>query len=220
MTDVKTYLDLIPSANRSQPKFIASLSGALAPLVDTMRAIESLPREFDIDDARGKQLDAVGVRVGLSRHLPVPIEDVYFAFDTVGVGLDEGVWLGALDPVEALATLDDETYRLMLKIKVAANRWDGSLEHAQEILGAIAGDGTYLFIQDNFDMSMTVGVSGKVPSKLFISLLRQMLDFLRPGAVDISIVVVTSTSGAPVFGFDVNNNYLGGLDSGAWLIAY
>lgn len=220
MAELLPYLDLVPSANRQKPKFIASLGAALEPLLAVMVTLERMPGAFDIDDAVGRQLDAVGVRVGLSRRLATPIEGVYFAFDVDGVGFDEGVWLGPNDPVDGLVSLDDETYRLMLKIKVAANRWGGSLEQAQSILAAIAGDGTHLFVQDNFDMSMTVGISGKIPSKLFIALIRQIMRFVRPGAVDISLVVVTSLSGASIFGLDTDNDFIGGFDVGAWAKLY
>ncbi|HWI02403.1 MAG TPA: DUF2612 domain-containing protein [Acidimicrobiales bacterium] len=214
------YLALVPSANRQQPRFTASLSAALAPLLDVMSVAASLPAAFDIDEAVGVQLDAVGVRVGLSRRLGVPIEGVYFALDVDGVGLDEGVWLGPNDPTEALAALDDGTYRLFLRLKVQANTWSGSLEDAQRMLQAAAPPGSAVFVQDNFDMSMTVGVSGVVPSRLFIKLLEQANEWLRPAAVDSSVVIVTSTSGAPIFGLDSDNDYLGGLDRGAWAVTY
>lgn len=217
---IDEYVDLLPSASVEQPKFVALLSAALDGLVDVQNCMLGMPDAFDIDKAIGKQLDDVGVRVGLSRKLPIPIAGVYFALDEAGVGFDEGVWLGPNDPTEALTSLDDETYRLLLKLKVRANYWDGSLEDAQEMLGAIAGDGTYIYMQDRFDMTALIGVGGKVPSKLFVSLLKQMKDWIRPAAVDIPLVYVTSMSGSPLFGFDVQNNYIGGFDSGAWAVEY
>lgn len=210
------YLNLLPSASRSQPNFVALLSAALDGLVDAQDTVASMPGEFDIDTAVGAQLDAVGVRVGVSRRLLVPVTDVYFSLDAAGLGLDEGVLLGPFDDGTALTLLDDETYRLVLKLKVRANNWNGSLAEAQSMLAAIADDGTHIFMQDRFDMSVYLGVSGIVPSKLFVSLLKQMKDWVRPAAVEIAGVMVTSVSGASVFGLDVDNNYIRGLDSGAW----
>lgn len=214
------YLALVPAPGASQPKFIAFLSAVLDGLVDVQNCMLGMPAAFDIDTAVGKQLDAVGERVGLSRKLAVPIGGVYFSLDTAGVGLDEGVIRGPFDPAEALTSLDDETYRLVLKLKVRANNWDGSLEQAQQMLAAIQTAGTYIFMQDKFDMSCIIGVSGKVPSKLFVSLLKQMKEWLRPAAVDLSTVFVTSVSGSPIFGLDIQNSYIGGLDTGAIAVTY
>lgn len=218
--NLSDYTDLLPSASSAQPNFVALLSAFLQPLVDVQNCMLGMPSDFDIDSAVGVQLDAVGERVGLPRKLAVPISGVYFALDEAGVGLDEGVLLGPFDPIDALTSLDDETYRLVMKIKARANNWNGSLEQAQQMLGAIQSIGTYIFMQDNFDMSALVGVSGKVPSKLFVSLLKQMKDWLRPGAVNITSVYVTSVSGSPIFGLDANNAYIGGLDVGALATAY
>lgn len=217
---IDKYLSLLPSANASQPKFVAMLTAILQPLVDTQNRLATMTDDFDIDSAVGKQLDAVGERVGLSRVLPVPITGVYFSLDTAGVGLDQGVIRGRFDPVDALASLDDETYRLIMRVKVRANNWDGSLAQAQDMLGALATTGTYLFIQDNFDMSVTIGVSGIVPSRLFVALLAQMKEWIRPSAVSLPAVIVTSVSGSPIFGIDVENNYIAGLDVGAVAVTY
>lgn len=220
MATVTEYLDLIPSANRNQPKFTASLSVVLETLVAVINTLEAMPAAFDIDTAIGAQLDAVGVRVGLSRRLPIPIEGVYFSLDTEGVGLDEGVWLGPNDPTNAIALLDDETYRAALMIKIVANSWDGSVVGAQAALNAVALPGLFIFGQDNFDMSVTIGVSGAVPSALFKSMLRQLLTVFKPAAVDLKLVLVTSSTGAPIFGLDADNDFIGGLDHGAWALEY
>jgi hypothetical protein len=214
------YAGLLPSANASQPKFVAALSAALQPFVEVQNTLLGMPADFDIDNALGPQLDAVGERVGLSRQVSVPIAGVYFSLDTSGVGLDQGVLRGPFDPAEGLTSLDDETYRLILKIKVKANSWDGSLAQAQQMLAAVASAGTNLFMQDMFDMSAIIGVSGTVPSKLFVSILKQMKDWLRPSAVNLSTVFVTSLSGTPILGLDMQNAYVSGLDTGAIATAY
>lgn len=220
MATITDYLDLLPSANASQPNFLATLAAALQPLVDARNAFESMPDDYDIDSAIGSQLDVIGQWVGLSRKLSVPITDVYFSLDIDGVGLDEGVIFGPGNPIDGITSLDDETYRLLLKIKTSANAWDGSFEKVQSVLSAIETSGSHLFIQDNFDMSVLIGVSGIVPSKLFSSLLRSVSAWFRPAAVSTSQVAVTSKSGAPIFGLGINNEFIGGLDNGALAINY
>lgn len=217
---VQNYLDLLPSASIDKAKFVATLSALLQPFVDAQGTADGMPTAFDIDSAVGPQLDAVGVRVGLSRVLAVPIAGVYFSIDVAGLGLDQGVIQGAGDPNDALTSLDDETYRAVLKLKVGANKWDGTLAQAQQFLSNLAGAGTYIFMQDNFDMTVTIGISGIVPSRLFVSLLTQMASWIKPATVAISAIIVTSENGAPIFGIDVENNYIAGLDTGAIGIIY
>lgn len=222
MTTTADYLALLPAASRNKPKFTAFLSAILDGLADGQNTLAAMPGAFDIDTAVGAQLDAVGQRVGLARQLPVPIAGVYFSLDDATLGLDQGVIRGPFDPTSALASLDDTTYRLLLKIKVRANTWDGSLGVAQQMLAAVqsSAPGTYLFMQDRFDMTTIIGVSGVIPSRLFVSILKQMKEWLRPAAVDLSSVYVTSVNGAAVFGLDVQNSYVAGLDAGAVAVIY
>lgn len=219
MRTIDDYLALIPAANRPQPNFVAFVSALLDGFVDVQNTAAGMPDDFDIDNAVGKQLDAIGVRVGLSRNLPIPISGVYFSLDTPGLGLDQGVVRGPFDPTDALTALDDTTYRFALHIKIAANSWNGSLEDAQTMLSAMANPGTYIFMQDNFDMTLSIGVSGIVPSVLFVALLQQMGEWIRPGGVA-SSVYETSVSGAPLFGLDMQNSYVAGLDTGTVGIKY
>lgn len=217
VASVEDYANLVTSEHVVQPNFMASLAALTRGFVEDNNALRLYPAQFDLDVAVGAQLDVVGQWVGLSRRLRVPVSGVYFAFDTVGVGFDEGVWMGPFDPSTGLVSLDDETYRLMLYAKIAANTWDGSLGAAERILAEIfvSSPGTLVFIQDNFDMTMTIGLAGAIPSALFVALLAQEYIPLRPAAVG-SSVVVTSVDGDPLFGFDVENDYISGFDTGAW----
>jgi hypothetical protein len=109
-----------------------------------------------------------------------------------------------------------------LRIKIAANSWNGSIADLQRVLNsvALASPGTLLFVQDKFDMSMVLGVAGNVPSTLFVSLLRTVYSWIRPATVNIAQVAVTSVSGGPMFGFDVENAYISGFDVGAIALNY
>ncbi len=71
------------------------------------------------------------------------------------------------------------------------------------------------FVVDNLDMSMTIGISGVVPPILFLALLEQNFLPLKPEGVRIDYEI-TSDSGSPVFGFDIENDYIAGFDHGAW----
>lgn len=215
------YIDLVPPANADKPKFQATIEASVGDIVDNINTAASLAALYDLDTAVGAQLDVVGMWVGLSRNVPVPITGVYFSLDTVGLGLDEGYLRGAFDPLDGLTSLDDSLYRTMLRIKIAANHWDGSLEQAQSILASVlsASEGTYLMVIDNFDMTITIGVAGVVPGAVFISLLQNYFTLL-PAAVGVRSLTVTAVSGAPLFGLDCDNSYISGLDVGSLGIIY
>lgn len=214
--NVDNYLALIPSQHQGKPNFTAVLTAILQPFAQLQGVYAALPGQFDLDNAVGDQLDGVGVRIGVSRKLAVPITGVYFSLDIEGLGLDQGILQGPFDPSSGLTSLDDETYRQLLKIKAMANSWDGSLEQAQLILGALSNGGTHIFMQDLFDMRILIGVSGVVPSALFAAMVKQLGEWVRPETVELAFVFVTSVNGAPIFGLDVENEYIAGLDVGAW----
>lgn len=147
---VADYTALIPPANANKPKFVATIQASVAPLVAMQGMLADLPSEFDIDNAVGPQLDAVGVRVGRSRQLPYPLQGIFFTWGDPARGWGKGVWKGRYSAGVGLYELDDDTYRRLLRAKVLANRWDGSLIGAQGILNAYFDDPeTLVFVVDN-----------------------------------------------------------------------
>jgi len=216
MADIATYTALVTSEHNQKPDFMAVVEALAQPMVDLQNVLDSMPGKFDLDNAVGVQLDDVGLWVGISRNVSVPLSGVYFSLDTVGLGFDQGSWKGPFDPDTGLTRLDDETYRLAIRAKIGANHWDGTLGSSKAILDSIFGGGTFVFIQDNQDMSMTIGIAGVVPSAVFLALLANGLIPLKPEGVRINIVIVTSVDGAPIFGFDMSNNLVAGFDAGAW----
>lgn len=64
------------------------------------------------------------------------------------------------------------------------------------------------------DPSMTIGVSGKIPPPLYLGLLAQGAIPIKPGGVRVDYAV-TSVDGAALFGLDVENEFVAGLDVGA-----
>ena len=215
MRDVDGYLDLVSSWHRGKPRFAATLRA----VVEALPKPTEIAAAFDLDTAAGAQLDVIGQWVGLSRFLDSRIEGVYFAWDTAGLGWEQGTWQGLYDPTEGVVRLDDETYRKLLRVKIAANQWDGTTPGAVAILnGVFEGTDTpdaRFYIEDHQDMSMLVGIAGGPPPALFTALLLRGYFPLKPEGVRISYVA-SSAFGAPVFGWDVSSDYLSGWDVGAW----
>ncbi|MCA7083380.1 DUF2612 domain-containing protein [Cupriavidus sp. DB3] len=215
MAELTDYTGLITSEHNQRPKFMAVVAALAQPMVDLMNVLGSMPGKFDLDKAVGVQLDDVGRWVGISRIIRTPLTDVYFSLDIDGLGFDQGIWKGPFDPDTGLTTLDDDTYRLVIRAKIGANHWDGTMEGSVAILNSIFGDDTHVFIQDNQDMTMTIGIAGQQPSAVFLALVAEGYIPLKPEGVRVNLIIV-STDNAPIFGFDVQNNFISGFDSGAW----
>lgn len=134
---IDKYLDNITSQHRDKPKFIEWLSSSLTIIDHVYLMAKNMDNDFDLDNAVGKQLDMLGEIIGRQRTL---------TFQP----------LNGHNPV-----LDDDTYRLVLKAKVAMNNWDGKTESAYEIWNNIFDD-IGLQLQDNQDMSLTAYITGYV----------------------------------------------------------
>ena len=101
MSDANRYTELIAGAHFDKPKYQQFIYELTEPLNEARKRLAVFYKHFDVDTAVGVQLDAVGVRVGISRRLPMKLIGVYFALDDVdGVGFDKGVWKGQFDPSE------------------------------------------------------------------------------------------------------------------------
>jgi hypothetical protein len=185
------YANRIPGFNAVQPNFMATLQAVLQPVVDIQAALADMPQAFDLDTAIGVQLDQVGIWIGRSRFVQTPILGVYFSWDTPGLGWEQGTWQGTFDPSEGTTRLDDETYRQLLYAKVAANKWNGSITGVVDALHALFGSqGVTVQVVDNFNMSMTVTVTGgTVNSLIFRSLLLGGYIPIKPVGVNITYIL-------------------------------
>lgn len=211
------FLQLIQPQHRNRDRFVASVSAALQPVVDDINLLADLPRRYDLDVARGVQLDAVGLWAGVGRVIKVPIANVYFAWDTPNVGWDFGKWRGAADGTSLAVTLNDATYRLLIRARIAANHWDGTLAGAADAYGYIFADpNTHVFIQDNQDHTFSLNISGRPLDQLQMAMLTGGYLPLRPAGVTLKSVTTVSIGGSPLFGWDDNTALVSGWDGGAW----
>lgn len=218
MATLSDYLALLPSAHAAQPKFTAMIEAVVGPLADAGAAAGSLPAAFDLDAAVGAQLDAIGLWVGVSRRVSQPLSGVYFSLDVPALGFDHGVWKGPYDGAGGIVEIGDPAYRTLIRAKIGANRWDGTMTQLKALLDMVFDPGTHVIVQDNQDMTMTVGVAGAQPSALQLAILTNGYIPLKPVGVG-SRYLITSQDGAPIFGFDMQNSYVSGFDAGALAVA-
>lgn len=211
------YLGKITSGHARAPDFRATIDALTSPLVALGAALERMRRVFDLDTAVGVQLDDVGLWAGRSRKLKLALTNVYFAWETNGLGWGDGVWKGLYDPETGLVSLPDDIYRTLLKAKVAANAWDGTRDGAYDIWEAAFGDqGSIILIQDNQDMSIGIGIAGIPSSVVLEALLVQGYIPLKPAGVRVSWYAITPDGAESIFAWDCDSAALAGWGNGGW----
>lgn len=214
--DISQYTGLITSEHADKSNFVATVAASVQPLADILATLNGMPTAFDIDNAVDAQLDIVGQWVGITRYVKTPLTGLYFSFDALFVGWDQGLWLGPGDPTAGLTAMPDDIYRLMLKAKIAANQWDGTIPGAYAAWDQLfAAYGFEILIQDNGDMTMILAITGAFNNPAFQDLFSGGYFDLRPAGVLIEGYLYPSAN-APFFGFDVENSAISGFDVGAW----
>jgi hypothetical protein len=211
------YLTLVTSEHAGNPKFKATVAALLKMLDGVYNLAAFFDSEFDVDYAVGAQLDIDGDIVGRAREIETEITGVYFAWNTEGVGWNKGVWRGRLDPETGLSLLPDDFYRLIIKAKIAANQWDGTVAGAYDIYDKVFEYfGGRAIIQDNQDMSMSVGVVGLPDTPVTRALLKLGYLFVKPAGVRIEYYLYTSDPSKKLFAWNVQSGRLGGWNEAAW----
>lgn len=163
------YTDLIAGAHTERERYVSWVYALTEPLVAAKNRLAQMVLDFDVDYAEGAQLDALAVRIGLSRKIQEPIKDVFFAFDDVdGIGFDFGAWKEAKDDAYSITTLGDEVFRRLLKAKIALNQYSGKNEDSEATLALVANafdlNSSLFGYLDNQDLSITISLArDKVP---------------------------------------------------------
>ena len=217
MPALSEYIDKITALHRDKPRFVASVTALLQPVLALQDVLAQIPADYDLGAAIGTQLDAIGIWVGRSRQVETPLPNVYFSFDTAGLGWSQAVWRGPFDPLSGLVFLPDDSYRVLLKAKIAANTWNGTAEKAAEAFQILleGRPGTMLVIDDNQDMTMFVGLSGVLPDVVTQAIILKGYLPLKPVGVNVTYYI-TSIDGEPLFGFGAGTNAVAGWGAGAW----
>jgi hypothetical protein len=221
--NVIDYTDLVTSEHADKPNFVATVALSVQPSVDGQNLLATIPTLYDLDSAIGTQLDTVGLWIGVSRYLLIPI-NIYFSFDTAGLGFDQGVWWQPFLPGTTQVALDDAHYRILLKARVVANNWDGTIPGAYTSWNTVfAGTGFSILIQDYGGMQMAITLLSLTPPDVVTAALFMSGELdLKPAGVKLYHILPTvypagpPVGGTPVFGFDVENSSIAGFDRGAW----
>ena len=213
MPNSNEYTALIAGYHTQKPKFQEWIYTLTEPFNVAKKRLAQMIDAFDLSQAVGDQLDAIGARVGISRTLPVKLTNVYFALDDFeGIGLDLGVWKERFAPSDGLVTLGDEMYRAVIRAKIQINHWDGQMGSMHDFLNSVfAGFDVQGFLMDLGDMHVVVGLTrATTPPVIWELITRQIIDIIAAG------VGVKFVDNTPFFGLDYNTDGVRGLDGGYW----
>lgn len=142
----------------------------------------------------GNQLDKLGGLIGQARR-------VYFKANPNLSPPTLAQWV----------ELGDNDYRDLLKNKMMINTWDGKASTLQEYWSQLYPGGI-ISIQDNQDMTVDITLSGTLSSTT-INLILNGYIIPRPQGVEYNIYY----SDLPFFGFDRDDEYIAGFDTGNWV---
>ena len=183
---ISYYTGLLTSEYTNASKFKQWLTSVLSIADDISTCLANMTGAFDLDYAIGAQLDILGQIVGIGR--------------TVSFQPSGGV----------SAVLDDTTYRILIKATIANNQWDGKIGSLYPIWNNLFPGG-HITIVDNQNMTANIILTGSFTS-IIQDLITNGLIVPRPESVAYTYLF----GSLPFFGFDRNDSFIAGFDTGKW----
>lgn len=186
--DNTPYMDLVTSEYAESEKFNSMLWAFLDKFVQTTELLTDMAEGamFNLDSAYGDQLDKLGSLVNLTRELPISNPDIP-------------------------SILDDEMFRKVIKAKILANHWDGTNKGLLDILGQLF-PGVAFELLDNQDMTMQILIIDPEVDPTDAALLLNGFILPKPAGVGVDYQIQTN----PLFGFDLDTQFVQGWDKGVW----
>lgn len=234
MPDKEYYRNLITSEYRLAPRFNAMVRKMVDYNCLLDEATLKITDMFDVDTAKGDQLDILGACVGVSRDLsfePTPAgrgeivcptpeelskdtasESIYKIYKT-----PTPAYLSEIDVIrgDSPSAMDDaplitdDIYRIMIKARIVQNVWKGNVLDLYELWGNLFPDNLGIQIQDLQDMSYNIVLVGNYPG-IVRELILHGYVLPKPEGVRINLLSFISTDGMPIFAYDYNTlNYSG-----------
>lgn len=173
---------------------------------------------WNIDTAQGYGLDVWGRILGLPRNILVDQAIPYFAFDIEGQGFDQGQIYNEGDPrFETVNTsLNDNDYRRLLLAKAAANISSGTTASIMTLLNSYySAFNEQIFINETNESSplrFFICQVGKPITLTNLAILENNYLPAFPAGISTDVLVVSQQG--PMFGFDLDNDYVAGFDKG------
>lgn len=161
------YHKLLIQQYANKPRAIATINGFDEAIQEIWDGMSAVMTSLNIDEAYGKSLDNVAVRVGASRYIKKGVERTFFGFNnlsnTAGFGGSSGFKGGVFyrygastfDPL----TLDDTDLRTYIKMKIWKNMQQPTFPYLIAFLTEFFGENNFI-ITDNEDMTVNLEIYG------------------------------------------------------------
>lgn len=181
------YLALLTSQYSQSTKLNALLYVLLKKFDDVSQCLVNMDTAVDLDAANSAQLDMLGSTAGVSRVVSFQPS-------------------GGASPV-----LDDSTYRLYIKAKIAQNQWDGTLPSLYPIWRQLFPSGSIIII-DNQNMTASITLVGA-----FTSIIQDLITngYIVPRPEGVLYTYIFGT--LPYFGFGSSPGFIAGFYEGHWV---
>jgi hypothetical protein len=181
------YLGLLTSQYVNSPKLNALLQVLVQKFDDVSQVLVKMDTALDLDAAMGAQLDMLGAVAGAARRVNFQPS-------------------GGVSPI-----LDDTTYRLYIKAKIAQNQWDGTLPSLYPIWATLFPDGS-IIILDNQNMTADITLKGT-----FTSIIQDLIvnGYIVPRPEGVLYTFLFGT--LPFFGFGESPGFIEGFGVGHWV---
>ena len=146
-----TYLlDLVTSQHNHQPRYMQTVALSVNPYVESQISSNSYWSLFDLDTSVGQQEDMLGEWVGITRYITIDVKS-FLTFNEETLGFDKGRWYTSHEVSKQTVRLGDEDYRFLLRARIVANYWDGTIENAYHAWDTLFKPyGLTVLIQDGF----------------------------------------------------------------------
>lgn len=209
------YLARLTQQHRDKPRFRATVSASIDAALNIATVLDALRgAALHIDTAIGKQLDTLGAWVGAARRIDTDVRGIFFSWDSDDPreAWDYGLWSSS-DEQTGQIVLPDAPYRTLIRAKIAANHWDGSIGAYYAAIQEVFAPSDILLV-DNQNMTYDLVVSGQPLDSVDQALLLGGYLALKPVGVRIRCYAFPPSQGGPVLIWDRDD------DLGRWDVAY
>ncbi len=155
--------DRIYAQYRNKPNAVAWYAITPAIGAQLVTAADGVQRMYNIDTARGAQLDVIGRIVGQSREFVGQI-----TLDPSWFDLTDGVEFGDDNAVFSEITVDqdsemsDELYRIAIRAKIIKNNSDATIESILYGMNFLLPNADVMRVTDGEDMSFSIEFYGEI----------------------------------------------------------
>lgn len=216
---VDQYLLLLIKQYYSKPKARAEIEMKVREYEKLYNIISTFPDEFDVDQAYGHRLDLIGKIVGVSRNVDEVVDKIGFGFD----GNDNARGFADKDDATVVSApfiekftpeytdlqMDDPTYRLIIKAKIAVNNTSAYMVNderisMQEVIQTAFENRAW--VVDNYNMSLDLYVSPVFETQR-LRVINKLNLLPKPQGVRYNQII--NAERTQTFGFDDNEYSLG-----------